>query len=452
MSDPSLPLMPQPPSEAPFIRRRDGVVSQRQFMHRARALAGQLPEGEYAVNLCEDRYHFLLAFVALLLRGKVNLLPANRSPAEVQSVASRYGECHAIVDRELPDLGLPQLAIDGDFEAAPQGEEKVPLLPAQQRCAVVFTSGSTGQSQPWEKRWGELYHGAWLTRQMLQLEQTNLSVVATVPSQHMYGLETTVLLPLVTGMVVDAGRPFFPHDLQQALEATPAPRLLVTTPVHLKACLAAGIASWPQPAQIISATAPLAPTLAAEAEQAFGCPLHEIYGSTETGAIATRRTREEGLWTLHRGVQMEVASSGEGCATVYGGHLRGSVVLNDRVEPETEGRFRLLGRSADMLKIAGKRVSLGDLNHKLLAIPGVEDGLFIPPAESGADVLRLSAVVVAPGLTRKAVLAALKQQLDPLCLPRPLHMVERLPRNEAGKLPRQALERLLATLGRSADG
>lgn len=442
MSPTPLPLMHTPLSDAPFVWHNGRATSSRQFMHEARAVAMSLPQGDYAINLCEDRYHFLLVFVAMLLRGKVNLLPANRSPGEVQSVSSRYGHCPCIVDQEQPGLEPPQHVVEvATVEPGPPQPE-VPRLDPGQTCAVVFTSGSTGESQPWKKQWGELYQGALLTERMLGLSAADTTVVATVPPQHMYGLETTVLLPLVTGLAVHSGKTFFPHDLQDALRSVPAPRLLVTTPVHLNTCIESDM-DWPAVSQVISATAPLSQELAGRAEETFDCPLHEIYGSTETGAIATRRTRDELGWTLHEGLRLEGEPD---CVTVQGGHLREAVELNDRVRIMESGRFALLGRNSDMLKIAGKRFSLGDLNHKLLAVPGVEDGVFIDTAEEGRAMTRLSALVVASNLTSRQIIDALKDQLDPLCLPRPLYRVARLPRNETGKLPRKALLEMLEQL------
>lgn len=94
-------------------------------------------------------------------------------------------------------------------------------------------------------------------------------VVATVPPQHMYGMELSVLLPMVTTLAVHAGRPFFPDDVARALADIPAPRVLVTTPVHLRALVESGVA-LPPLAGIVSATAPLAPEIAAAAEARFG--------------------------------------------------------------------------------------------------------------------------------------------------------------------------------------
>jgi acyl-coenzyme A synthetase/AMP-(fatty) acid ligase len=123
----------------------------------------------------------------------------------------------------------------------------------------------------------------------------------------------------------------------------------------------------------------------------------------------------------------------------YGGHLLHPVRLNDHIEMLGEGRFRLLGRDGDMLKIAGKRVSIGDLNQKLLTIPGVVDGVFIPPENPNNGKQRLTALVVAPALSKQDILQQLTQSIDAAFLPRPLHFVDSLPRNSTGKLPREQL-------------
>jgi acyl-coenzyme A synthetase/AMP-(fatty) acid ligase len=106
-------------------------------------------------------------------------------------------------------------------------------------------------------------------------------------------------------------------------------------------------------------------------------------------------------------------------------------------------RFLLHGRTADLVNIAGKRNSIGYLNHQLTAIEGVEDGAFFLPDEVQADgVTRLVAFAVAPRKQASALLAELRERLDPVFLPRPLVLVDRLPRQITGKLPREALRAL----------
>ncbi len=447
MTQETYPLLPQADTRSTIAWYNGIAVSQQQFLQQAKQLAQRLPQNSYAINLCEDRYHFLLVFAAMLLRGKTCLLPGNRSVSELQNISSRHDDCPCIVDKWQADLSVEQYVIEPE-QLVGEVSGEIPALPAAQICAVVFTSGSTGQSVAWEKTWGELYRGAKLTRQMLALDgERPHSVVATVPPQHMYGLETSIILPLVTGMSVYSGRPFFPPALQHALHSLPEPRIMITTPVHLRACIESGI-DWPAIDRIVSATAPLPQMLAQRAEQVFDCTLQEIYGSTETGAVATRRTSAESSWTLHQGVQIQASAPDEDSFNVSGGHLPRPMPLHDRIRLEGKVGFTLLGRNSDMVKIAGKRVSLGDLNHKLLAIPGVQDGVFIETlADERQAVSRLCALVVAPALSQRDILEALRMQIDPVCLPRPLYQVPQLPRTEAGKLPRKAILEMLAQLG-----
>ena len=95
------------------------------------------------------------------------------------------------------------------------------------------------------------------------------------------------------------------------------------------------------------------------------------------------------------------------------------------------------------MNIAGKRTSLASLNYHLNSITGVRDGVFVMPEQEDGAVTRLVAFVVAPGLARETVMNALRQSIDVAFLPRPLVFVEALPRNDTGKLPRQALSQFI---------
>jgi acyl-coenzyme A synthetase/AMP-(fatty) acid ligase len=238
---------------------------------------------------------------------------------------------------------------------------------------------------------------------------------------------------------VFGGRPFFPEDIRQALLAMPGKRVLVTTPIHLRACVASRL-EWPELDMIISATAPLDVALAEQVEALFRTSVMEIYGCTEAGSMASRQTSHDSLWRLYDDFRLR---NQEGQAIISAPHLDGEVRLGDLVEQVDERHFRLLGRHADMLNIAGKRASLNDLNLRLNAIPGVEDGVFVVSGKNGRAVSRLTALVVAPERTEQEILDCLARELDPVFLPRPLYRVDALPRNETGKLPRHSLLQLL---------
>jgi acyl-coenzyme A synthetase/AMP-(fatty) acid ligase len=269
-----------------------------------------------------------------------------------------------------------------------------------------------------------------------------MSLLATVPPQHMYGLESTVLMALQGALVLDAGRLFFPADVCTALEAAPRPRALVTTPIHLRALLD-GAAELPALDFLLCATAPLAPQLATEAEARFRAPLHEIYGCTEAGQVATRRTAAGPEWQLFDHFRLRQDEKG---TWISGGHAHSELLLGDVIELGAPGRFLLHGRTGDLVNIAGKRTSLASLNYHLNSIAGVHDGTFVIPAQAGAALTRLAAYVVAPGCSEEQILQGLRQRIDAAFLPRPLHFVDSLPRNDVGKLPRLALDELSTRL------
>jgi acyl-coenzyme A synthetase/AMP-(fatty) acid ligase len=228
--------------------------------------------------------------------------------------------------------------------------------------------------------------------------------------------------------------------------------VLATSPYHLRALLAAST-ELPAADLLLSATAPLSTQLASEAESRFGCPLLEIYGCTETGQLATRRTTAGVAWQAFPGVRLW--NAGE-TAWAEGGHIDTPTRLNDVIEPldANPGQFLLHGRHADLVNIAGKRTSLAYLNYQLNAIPGVDDGVFmLPPDDAGAleNVRRLAALVVAPTLTPTTLMHALRERIDPVFLPRPLLFVDALPRNATGKLPHHLTQSLLARLQAKAS-
>ena len=258
----------------------------------------------------------------------------------------------------------------------------IPNIDCEQVIAQVFTSGSTGVPEPHLKRWGSLVRNVRAEAQRLGVTRDH-AIVGTVPAQHMYGLESTVLMPLQSGGALHAARPFYPADICAALEALPRPRVLVTTPYHLRALLAES-AALPAADLLLSATAPLSRDLAVEAETRFAAPLFEIYGCTETGQIASRRTTSGAAWQTFSDVRLRC----EGEAVwAEGGHIEAPTRLSDVIElvDADPTRFLLHGRHADLVNIAGKRASLGYLNYQLNAIPGVRDGVFLLPPEDDDD-------------------------------------------------------------------
>jgi len=425
------------------------------FVSAVRALAMRmpLPSPHAAVlNMCANRYQFAIGFGAALVRGLPTLMPASHSAETLKQLRTQFPDVVLFTDGSDASIDLPRvdavdLAATEAHQAHTSNHFSVPMIDAAQLAAYVFTSGSTGMPTPHAKHFGALVRNARAEGERFGMADASnsalFSVVGTVPPQHMYGFETTVLLPLMNGHAFYAGRPFFPFDVARSLAAAPAPRMLVTTPVHLRA-----ICAHPEPmadlAHVISATAPLDTALAEQAETYFRAPLSEVYGCTEAGQVATRRTLDGETWQTYANVQIHPNS--DGTATVSGGHVETPVILSDFVRVDDSTHFALLGRTADMVNIAGKRVSLAYLNHHLLIIDGVKDGSFFWPDHNEAETLqRLVAFVVAPELDRTQLRTALARIVDPAFMPRPIFWVDQLPRNSTGKLTRASLQALYET-------
>jgi len=442
----SSPLLSHDSPTAVVAYRAGGAVQARRFLADAVHLADCMPSGNHVLNVCLDRYRFTVGLAACLMSGRVSLLPSTHTPEFIRQLAQFAPDAFCLTDESRCAIDLPRLVFDQSFSkrqlrrgAVPF---RVPQIPPEQLAAIVFTSGSTGRPLPYKKTWGRLAQcvrdGA---ARLGLLDGRTHTLIGTVPAQHMYGFESTVLLALLSGNSFTAERPFYPADICAAVAAAPRPRALVSTPIHLRALLAAGL-ELPPLDLLVSATAPLSQELAREAEEKFKTRLLEIYGSTETGQIATRRTAESAAWRLWPDVRL---SAHHGQVYAHGGHVEQRTPMSDVLEITGEDRFLLHGRTADLVNVAGKRSSFGYLNSQLNAIPGVIDGVFfLRDSDSGGitGITRLAAAVVAPGMSAATLMEDLRQRIDPVFLPRPLLLVDRLPRNATGKLPQQALQAL----------
>lgn len=438
---PFLPLVSHASPDSIVAWRAGGPVTLRRFLAEVHRLAALFPAGNHLLNMCSDRYRFSVGLAAAILTGKVSLLPSTHTPGVIRQIRVFAPDVFCLTDSEACAVDLPQTRYPSMDDAGVADAHPIPQIDGRQRIAIVFTSGSTGTPRPHVKTWEGLVGSVQAEASHLGLPRNApCTIVGTVPAQHMYGFESTVLMAWGNGNAFSHAQPFYPADICQALSTVPVPRVLVSSPAHLRALLDAGL-KLPEISLVVSATAPLPVRIAQEFEVLCSAPLMEIYGSTETGLIATRRPTQTAEWQLLPGIKL--AMQGDS-VFACGGHVETLTLLSDVIEPVAEGKFLLHGRIADLVNIAGKRHSLASLNHLLNTIPGVQDGIFYMPDDTGPDrIARLAACVVAPGLDAPRLLKALREHIDPVFLPRPLLFVDALPRNSTGKLPRAALQALV---------
>ena len=450
----SLPLLSARDLSQPLVWREGRTISAALFIAEAQAIARDLPAGR-PVNLCQDRYHFALGLAAALLRGQTSLMPPNALPETLRQLPSQGGAPYLLIDDTPPATGgRPVFQVRRPPFARPASV--VPEIAADLEAVCLLTSGSTGAPQPHAKRWGALVANIGAEAQRLAefLQRPTLAgitLVATVPAQHSYGFESTVLLALLGGAAFDAGRPFYPADIASALQRVPAPRALVSTPFHLKTLMQSGL-PLPPVALTLSATAPLSPQLAARAEAALQGLLIEIYGCTEAGQVASRRTTAGETWRTLGSLRITREEHADGERhVVAGGHVTEPTPLADVLVLHDAEHFKLLGRANDLIHVAGKRSSLAHLNFHLNRIDGVEDGAFWLPDEVTEGIVRPLAFVVAPTRPAREIVAALREQLESAFVPRRVVHVDALPRETTGKLTEAALRRFALQALAGAD-
>jgi acyl-coenzyme A synthetase/AMP-(fatty) acid ligase len=450
MAEPAYRLVERP-GGAVMFQSGETAVTAEMFLRHCHALAAMLPEradaGAHMINLCRHRYAFAVAFGASVLGRQVCLLTGERSASALAMLAEAYPGSYIATDQPGEDDAVGSLPVcvvapgPGDGAAKTDLVPENPAIPASQLAAIVFTSGSTGMPTPHRKLWGALAERSHAAAVQFGLRVTSpCAIVGTVPPQHMYGFETTVLLPLHAPSSSWCGPTFYPTDVQSALTAVPEPRILVTTPLQMGGLLRAETRLPPLRA-VISATAPLEADLAAAVEAQWQTEVLEIFGATEVGSIASRRTIEGDHWALYPDVRLTPQEHG----VVVSGPFAAPVPLADEVELLELDQFRLLGRRTDIVKLGGRRASLSGLNRVLTGLAGVADGTFVVPDDLDQQPsARLLAIVVAPDRSADSILLDLRQRIDPLFLPRRVVLVPSLPRNSLGKLPREALLRMVS--------
>ena len=415
------------------------------------ALADRLSHVTTVCNLCSTRVGFLVTWLAALRSGCLQVLPPSGGHADLAAI--------------LRSCSNPMVIVDDEKLLQPQWNDYARCLvnsPAVMQCSTsknvsewlpdwdspivrLYTSGSTGTPEPQTRTLGQLARGAQVLGRRLDEEVDGglsalTSLVCSVPPQHMFGLETSVMLSLVHGIPVLDRRPLLPADVMTAFEQLADGAIWIATPLHLRALVSTGD-DIPNCSVVIASTMALDPVVAGHAERRTKAPVLEIYGSTETGVVAMRRTTRDLNWRPVQGVRIDISDTG---TQVSGAHFPSPQMLTDHIEADPSGDFKLLGRHGDMIKVAGRRASLAGLNLLLLDLPGLTDGVFYLPA-TGGPAERLVLIYSGEALNVDATERWLRERIDSVFLPRGIIHVPSLERTDSGKLSRAVLDRLYTT-------
>ena len=428
----------------------------RQVHHASVALAKRLEHASLVCNLCTSQLGFVMTFLAALRCGVSQVLPPSRGQRDIHAVLSANTQTTIIVQDVRDDvLNFPphckSLQLDTEVllqspGTAPSSDETIPdtqlawLPPLERPVLTLYTSGHTKHPEPKSKSLQQLITGAQLLGERIEgIEGLNglhtlQALLSSVSPQHMFGIEASLMLSLVFGKPVFDQRPLLPADIQATLATCPPQTAWITTPLHMRGLVRAN-ARLEHCGLVITSTMPLSADIAHQTEQLAQAPVLEIYGSTETGALATRRTARDSTWQFLSGVQTVQSPGQDTPEAVTGAHFSSPQQLNDALErdPFTPGHFKLQGRKSDLIKVGGRRTSLATLNMVLQELEGLDDGVFYLPDSESPDQ-RLVMIYVSDHLGSQDLRTALASKIDPNFIPRSLIKVDRLPRGDRGKI------------------
>lgn len=397
------------------------------------------------VCLCtQDKTVIGAALLASLAGGPALILPHAFSVTVLSELQQLTGYGHVVTDRsqQVPDSVaciIPEKAAD----RRPLIKGEIPKKPDSE-WVRLFTGGSTGAPKMWTKTVRNLLAETFSIIDYYEVTERD-RLVATVSPNHIYGLLYSILTPLLASASVAASTPSFPGEIKTVLNDVDA-SILVSVPAHYRALNGHTLQS-PRLRLAISSTGMLAAEDAAAFSTHTGVGIAEIYGSTETGGIATRvRANGETDFKPYDGIDIRLD---EACLKVNSDYLspelerdaNGYFKVGDRAVPTHGGRFLLLGRDDGVVKVGGWRVDLGAVKEQVKKQAGVRDVLVISLAVGKSRVNQIVAVVEGE-VDIAALHLSLSVCLEPYACPRRIKAVSQMPMTANGKYDRVAIERL----------
>ena len=388
-----------------------------------------------------DTFEFIAILFALWQSRCIACLPSDICSDTIDRLAPNS----AGFIGEFPDL-------EQAFLYPPSSMQCSPLAPLdrEQTAIEVYTSGSTGTPKPILKTIAMIEDEIASVDQLWTIPK-HATLISTVPHQHLFGLTFRLFWPLLTERKFLTKACTFTEDIfRQAQQLTCY--VLISTPSHLKRLN--DQLDWTSVAghchQVISSAAPLVRQDSLFAAELLGTPVHEIYGSSETGAIAWRtQANNNEHWHLLPQIDMQIH---QGRVHISGPYIEPKhAYLSDQIDISTSGSFRLLGRQDRIHKVEGKRLSLTKMEHEIEQTKWIRAARALVLARKRDEVVVVAELSEAGKQLRthgsqkelvKCLKQALRSSFEAVLLPRRWRFLSSLPYNSQGKLSMDRLHSL----------
>ena len=396
---------------------------------------------------CEDSYFFIVALLSMLQSGRKAMVTANRQEAFIREIKKpEYG---FITDTPFGDASAGAVQIQ-DILNGPAVETLWNSFDKNDAQMVMFTSGTTGEPKSVPKRFSQFENELFELVKVFGDDWVGRKVYSTVNHHHIYGLLFTVLLPTATGLPFRRHRIDYPSELT-SLAAEKA--VIASSPAYLKRLAA----DTDKPIDfkctpiIYSSGGPLPEEVARKCEGITGYWTTEIYGSTETGGIAYRQSKNGPIWKPFEVCKMSIGEND--CLNVKSSYILEpeGFTTGDLVEIYEDGRFLLKGRADSIVKIEEKRISLPEVENRLKQTGLVQDVRVVPMVGSrqylaAAIVLNAEGCEKFKGLPKLEINNFFKKHLmqfiENTVSPKKWRYLEELPQDTQGKIKMRDIQAL----------
>jgi malonyl-CoA/methylmalonyl-CoA synthetase len=461
------------PSDRVALRFGDRTLTYAQLRAAATAVADRVGRHERVAVWAVNEPEVAVAVIGSLLAG-VPITPINPKAGT--------SELKHILDDSAPDIVLcapsarPELANTVDVDLDARGGALPPEPDEQAPAIVVYTSGTTGPPK-----------GAVLPRRAIASnldalagawEWTEHDVVAhALPLFHVHGLILGTLGPVRRGGGVRHLGRFSAAAAAAALGEDATMLFAVPTMYHRLAAEAeadAEIARGFAGARLLVSGSAALPAVEHERiERLTGQKIAERYGMTETlmntGVRASGERRPGYVGPPLAGVDLRLVDD-DGNAieaaddeTIGEIHVRGPNLFleylnrpdataeamidgwfrtGDLATRAPDGYIRIVGRRAtDLIKSGGFKIGAGEIEGALLEHPGVKEVAVTGEPDPDLGERIVAWVVTADGESpsQDDLSGHVADMLTPHKRPRVVHFVDRLPRNEMGKVQKKRL-------------
>ncbi|MCF8036744.1 MAG: AMP-binding protein [Desulfobacteraceae bacterium] len=416
------------------------------------AMAGHLQHRHFSaenpetVCLCAtDRAVVAAALLAALTRPVTLVIPYSFSAEVLDRTHRAHGFSKAIADEPVPlpsgvETILPDSKPGGQSILAPAGIRNPDSV-----FVKLFTGGSTRAPRTWSKTIDNLFGEAIYHARKLSVTPDD-RFAATVPAYHIYGLLFSVLTPLAAGASIIDGEPTYPREIQKAVSRDRA-SILVSIPLHYKM-----LAGTEFTAEGLRCALSSAARLEAADSRAFyrqtELGITEVFGSTETGGIATRLcTHDQPHFTPFDCIEWKIkdhllAIRSDFISPELPVDENGFFITSDRVKAVGPNGFALAGRADRIVKVGGKRVDLEEVRSAITGMQDVTDAAVICTENGGTRGNEIRAIVAA-SISSSEIRRHLRQRIPDYAVPRHIRIVDQIPVSPAGKYDSTEIRKLL---------